>query len=116
MLKIDELNADNSTKMYLDKINTKMYLVTINILLDTYAPFKRINTSWNLKPHQKISKKNCVPKSILHVIKHVYFQLYTAHCDGVIWTKSTINNKYIHKQVWLFINHNASTQCCEENY
>ena len=34
LLKIDELNADNSTKMYLD---------TINILLDTYAPIKRIN-------------------------------------------------------------------------
>ena len=34
LFKIDELNADNSTKMYLDKIN---------ILLDTYAPLKRIN-------------------------------------------------------------------------
>ena len=34
LLKIDELNADNSTKMYLD---------TINMLLDTYAPLKRIN-------------------------------------------------------------------------
>ena len=34
MLQIDELNTDNSTKMYLDKIN---------ILLDTYAPLKRIN-------------------------------------------------------------------------
>ena len=34
LLKIDELNADNSTKMYLDKIN---------MLLDTYACFKRIN-------------------------------------------------------------------------
>ena len=33
-LKIDELNADNSTKIYLDKIN---------MLLDTYAPLKRIN-------------------------------------------------------------------------
>ena len=33
-LKIDELNADNSTKMYLDKIN---------MLLDTYAPLKRVN-------------------------------------------------------------------------
>ena len=62
MLKIDELNANNSTKMYLDKINIKMYLVTINILLDTYAPFKRINTSWNLKPHQKISKKTVFQK------------------------------------------------------
>ena len=36
-LKIDELNADNSTRMYLD---------TINMLLNTYAPLKRIkNTS-----------------------------------------------------------------------
>ena len=34
LLKIDEKNVDNSTKMYLDRIN---------ILLDTYAPLKRIN-------------------------------------------------------------------------
>ena len=34
LLKIDELNVDNSTKMYLDKIN---------MLLGTYAPLKRIN-------------------------------------------------------------------------
>ena len=33
-LKIDELNVDNSTKIYLDKIN---------MLLDTYSPLKRIN-------------------------------------------------------------------------
>ena len=33
LLKIDELNVDNSTQMYLEKIN---------ILLDTYAPLKRI--------------------------------------------------------------------------
>ena len=33
-MKIDELDADNSTKMYSDKIN---------MLLDTYAPLKRIN-------------------------------------------------------------------------
>ena len=32
LLKINELNADNSTKIYLDKIN---------ILLDAYAPLKR---------------------------------------------------------------------------
>ena len=34
LLKIGKLNADNSTKMYLD---------AINMLLDTYAPLKRIN-------------------------------------------------------------------------
>ena len=33
-MKIDDLNAENSTKIYLDKIN---------MLLDTYAPLKRIN-------------------------------------------------------------------------
>ena len=33
-MKTDELNADNSTRMYLDKIN---------MLLDTYAPLKRID-------------------------------------------------------------------------
>ena len=33
LLKTDELNADNSTKMFLDKIN---------ILLDTYGPLKRV--------------------------------------------------------------------------
>ena len=33
-MKIDELNADNLIKMYLDKIN---------MLLDTHAPLKRIN-------------------------------------------------------------------------
>ena len=34
LLKIDELNGDNSTNIYLDKIN---------MLLDTYAPRKKIN-------------------------------------------------------------------------
>ena len=34
LMKIDDLNAENSTKIYLDKIN---------MLLDTYAPLKRIN-------------------------------------------------------------------------
>ena len=34
LLRVDKQNIDNSTKMYLD---------TINRLLDTYAPLKRIN-------------------------------------------------------------------------
>ena len=34
LFKIDDLNADNSTKMFLDKIN---------MLLDTYAHLKRVN-------------------------------------------------------------------------
>ena len=39
LLKIDERNTDNLTKMYLDKIS---------MLLDTYASFKKIN-KYNLK-------------------------------------------------------------------
>ena len=34
LLKTDGLNDDNSTRMYLDKIN---------MLLDIYAPLKRVN-------------------------------------------------------------------------
>ena len=58
LLKIDELNADNSTKIYLDKIN---------MLLDTYAPLKKINKyklkfkskPWiNLGLQKSISVKN----------------------------------------------------------
>ena len=45
-LKTDELNADNSTRMYLDKIN---------MLLDTYAHLKRIN-----KYKMKSMSKPCV--------------------------------------------------------
>ena len=58
LLKIGEINADISTKMYLDKINK---------LLDTYAPLKRINkyklkfkcTPWiTLGLQKSISVKN----------------------------------------------------------
>ena len=52
LLKIDELNADNSTKMYLDKIN---------MLLDTYAPLKRINKyklKFKPKPWITLAYKN----------------------------------------------------------
>ena len=42
LLKIDKLNVDPSTQMYFNKIN---------MLLDTYAPLKRIyECNWNLKP------------------------------------------------------------------
>ena len=50
LLKIDKLNADNSTKNYLD---------TINILLDTYASLKRINKyEFKLGLQKSISLKN----------------------------------------------------------
>ena len=44
LLQIDELNTDNSTKIYLDKIN---------MLLDTYAPLKKIN-KYKLKFKSKL--------------------------------------------------------------
>ena len=55
LLKIDELNVDNSTKMYLDKIN---------MLIDTYAPLKRIN-KYKLK-------FKCRPWLILGLQKSIY--------------------------------------------
>ena len=45
LLKTDELNADSSTRMYLDKIN---------MLLNTYVPLKRIN-KYKLKYKSKPS-------------------------------------------------------------
>ena len=65
LLKTDELNADNSTRMYLDKIN---------MLLDTYAPLKRINKykiKFKSKPwitlglQKSISVKNKLLKNFL---------------------------------------------------
>ena len=50
LLKIDNLNTGNSTKIYLDKIN---------MLLDTYVPLKRIN-----KCKLKFKSKPWIQKSI----------------------------------------------------
>ena len=41
--------------------------------------------------------KNGVSKSIVHVIKHVSFQLYMAHPYEVIWKKLKTEEKYINK-------------------
>ena len=52
LLKTDELNAENSTRMYLDKIN---------MLLDTHAPLKRINKykmKYKSKPWITLAYKN----------------------------------------------------------
>ena len=65
-MKTDELNADDSTRMYLDKIN---------ILLDTYAPLKRINKykmKFKSKPwitlglQKSISVKNKLLKNFIN--------------------------------------------------
>ena len=53
-MKIDELNVDNSTKIYLDKIN---------MLLDTYAPLKRIN-----KYSLKFKSKPWIPLCLQELI------------------------------------------------
>ena len=65
-MKNDELHADNSTRMYLDKIN---------MLLDTYAPLNRINKyklkfkskTWiTLGLQNSISVKNKLLKSFIN--------------------------------------------------
>ena len=65
-MKTDELNADNSTRMYLDKRN---------ILLDTYAPLKRVNKykmKFKSKPwitlglQKSISVKNKLLKNFIN--------------------------------------------------
>ena len=66
LLKTGELNADNSTRMYLDQIN---------MLLDTYAPLKRINKhkiKFKSKPwitlglQKSISVKNKLLKNFIN--------------------------------------------------
>ena len=54
LLKINELNPDNSTKIYLDKIN---------MLLGTYAPLKKIN-KYKLKFKSKTWITSGLQKSI----------------------------------------------------
>ena len=66
LLKIGELNADNSTRMYLDKIN---------MLLDIYAPLKRINKcklKFNSKPWITLGlqKVNCENKLLTYFINN----------------------------------------------
>ena len=61
MLKIDELNADKSTKIFLDKIN---------MLLDTDAPLKRVK-KYKLEFKSKswitlgLQKSICAKKKLL---------------------------------------------------
>ena len=60
LLKIDELNVDNSNKIYLDKIK---------MLLDTYAPLKIINKyklKFKSKPWITFTKINISEKQITY--------------------------------------------------
>ena len=80
MLKIDELNADNSTRMYLDKIN---------MLLDTYAPLKRIN-KYKLKFQSKPWITLGLQKSIS--VKNRLLTNYINKKDPIL--KEEFHNKY----------------------
>ena len=71
LLKIDELNAEKSTKKFLDKIN---------ILLDTYAPLKRVKTyklKFTSKPwitlglQKSISVKNKLLTNFINKKDHI---------------------------------------------
>ena len=79
-MKIDDLNADNLNKIYLDKIN---------ILLDTYAPLKRINKyklKFKSKPwitlglQKSISVKYKLPTNFINkkdpVLKEEFYTIY----------------------------------------
>ena len=89
MLIINELNTDNSTKLYLDKINK---------LLDNYAPLKVINKyklKFKSKPwipsglQKSISLKNKLPTNFINkkdpVLKdefHTNYKKFTHHPYG----------------------------------
>ena len=67
-----------------------------------------------LNAHWQIYRKG-VLKSIVQVMKHVNFQLYRANPDGVIWEMLTNDDKYINKQVWLFIHQTMFVSGVEKN-
>ena len=57
LFKTGELNADNSTRMYLDKIN---------MLSDTYAPLKRVSKYNMIRLQKSISVKNKLIKNLIN--------------------------------------------------
>ena len=66
----------------------------------TEIRFKWLNKTTNFCLRVTMKKlKNGVSKYVVHVMKHVNFQIYRAHPDGVIWKKLTIDDKYINKRV-----------------
>ena len=81
LLKIDKLNVDNSTKMYLDTINT---------LLDTYAPLKRIN-KFKLKLKSKPWITLGLQKSVS--VKNKLFVNFMNKKDPVLKEKFPTNYK-----------------------
>ena len=85
LLETDELNADNSTRMYLDKVT---------MLLDTYAPLKRVTkckTKFKFKPwialglQKSISVKNKLLKNFINkkdpILKEEFHTNYKKYRD-----------------------------------
>ena len=81
LLKTDELNADNSTRMYLDKIN---------MLLDTYAPLKRID-KYKMKFKSKPWITLGLQKSIS--VKNKLFKKFINKMDPILKEEFRINYK-----------------------
>ena len=81
LLKTDELNADNSTRMYLDKIN---------MLLDTYAPLKRVNKykmKFKSKPWITLGLQKSVP------VKNKLLKSFINKKDPILKEEFHINYK-----------------------
>ena len=105
LLKTDDLNAENSTRMHLDKIN---------MLLDTYAPLKRINKykmKFKSKPwitlglQKSISVKNKLLKNFINkkdpVLKeefHTNYKKYRSLLSALMKkSKQAYYDKYFEK-------------------
>ena len=93
LLKIDELNADSSTKIYLDKIN---------MLFDTYAPLRRINKNklklkskpWiTLGLQKSISVKNKLLMNFINKMDHILKEESHINCKKYRNLLSTLMKK-----------------------
>ena len=91
----------------------KLIILTMLSLIIIALTLMVVMLMAELKAHWQISK-NGVSKSIVHVIKHVNFQLYRTHPDEIIWNKLTIDDKYINKRVWFIIHQAMSVSGAEK--
>ena len=99
----------NKNKPYLDA--AKAFFIKCTNNRSNYTTERQLRTYWlwSELPFDKtiyylhLYLKNSFSKSIVHVIKHVKFQLYRTHPDGITRKKLTTDDKYIYRPVWLFI-------------
>ena len=101
-MKIDELNADNSTTMYLDKVN---------MLLDTYAPIERIN-KYKLKFKSKIWITSGLQK-LISVINKLLTHFINKK-DPIV--KKKIHTNYKRYRNLLFTLMKKSKQACYDGH